>query len=207
MPKASATSAQCISDSDGIAGWYLDSNGLPGAFLNVNGKITTFALPGNAMPNITRINRKNDLVGWYVDNTGVQHAFLKIFKKGIIDISPSDVVATYAMSIDDADDVSGYYRDSASNIHGFYFTYQQGSYFTIGYSGATLTRVEDASDSGQLIGFYKDANGKSHGFYLAFFGPNGRDSFQTVDYPGATERNFTELLQDLQWEKTIPEGM
>lgn len=196
VPKASATSAQCVSDSEdiGIAGWYLDSNGAPGAFLNVNGKITTFALPGNAMPNITRINRKNDLVGWYVDKQGFQHAFLKILNKGITDISPPDAVATYATSIDDADYVSGYYRDSASNVHGFYFDYQQRSYFTIDYPGATLTRVEDASDTGQLIGFYKDANGKSHGFYFAFSGPNGSSSFQTVDYPGATGTELYRII-------------
>ncbi|MGD0365334.1 MAG: hypothetical protein ABSC93_31000 [Bryobacteraceae bacterium] len=94
---------------------------------------------------------------------------------------------TWAVAINNAGDIAGYYMDASLVFHGFvrtpagvYTTFEDpnaGMNHSSGYPGTVAYGINDA---GAVVGMYTDANGVSHGFVRT---PAG--VFITIDAQGA----------------------
>ncbi len=91
---------------------------------------------------------------------------------------------TFALGINDAADVVGWYVDASETIHGF--LKNSAGYSIIEFPGILSgTSPQGINSSGIIVGYYPDSSGSLHGFVKSSSG------FETVDYPSAT---FTTIL-------------
>jgi probable HAF family extracellular repeat protein len=90
---------------------------------------------------------------------------------------------TVATSINDREQIVGYYLDAGGVLHAF-LRDKKGVFTTIDHPDSQLaTAVFDINNRGQIVGTYADAGGTVHGFLL------DKGVFTTIDPPGAS---FTE---------------
>ncbi len=99
-----------------------------------------------------------------------------------ITVDVSGALGTVATDIDDADDIVGFYVDSAGVHHRFVDV--NGTINAIDVSESTGTLVYGISPQfNNIVGWYTDSNGMQHGFILS------RGQFSTIDVPGAIRTN------------------
>jgi hypothetical protein len=135
------TAAVSINDSGEITGSYTDKpvkHGLiragHGFMRAANGTITTFEAPGAAtgagvvQGTISgRINAAGDATGFYPDAKGVFHGFVRAADGTITSFEApgagtagtSMLPGTFAFSINDSANITGFYVDSKGVFHGF----------------------------------------------------------------------------------------
>jgi len=70
--------------------------------------------------------------------------------------------STTAVGINKSNEISGYYIDSAGDLHGFSKT--GGSFAALNYPKAVTTLGFHLNDKGQVAGAYLDSSGVTHGF-------------------------------------------
>jgi uncharacterized membrane protein len=86
-------------------------------------------------------------------------------------------LATFALGINTAGDIVGYYSDPTFITHGFLLS--QGVFTTIDAPGSSQTFCADLNDSGEIVGYYLDASGRGpHGFLLE------GQTYTKIDFPG-----------------------
>ena len=141
-----------------VTGFYADSNNVVHGFVRAaDGEFTTFDAPGAGSENVS---------GFQCTETGC-------WGQG-----------TYAIAINTAGAVAGFYADSNNVVHGFVRA-ADGEFTTLDAPGVGTgvnqgTSAVGINEKGVIAGYYVDANGASHGFER---GPDGK--LITFDATGA----------------------
>ena len=99
------------------------------------------------------------IVGRWFDAHQIAHGFLRSADGSFTSIEVSGAVRSYAVAINNAGVIAGFYRGADSVPHGFVLS--QGVYSTLDFPGADDTIVLDINDRGQIAGGY---NGFTAGF-------------------------------------------
>src|SRR5579864_9348 len=185
-----ATTAFGINDNGNIVGQFTVGSAIPGFFLQNStgtGLITINAPTGPNNLNAQGVNNNGLIVGFYVGNDGQVHGFDASTSSAhsgsltgtaiadpIIPSVPGEPGATFVFSqilgVNDLGIAVGYYGDSTTSQHGFFYDANTGIYTFMddpaeGFNnGVEVTQITGISDSGELSGFYSDANGTFHSF-------------------------------------------
>jgi hypothetical protein len=182
VPASSATTAASINPRGEITGYYYEIGILPGTvgeqhgFLrHEDGTITTFDVQGPGGPYATQatsINPSGEVTGYYYDANNSQasgvsgflrHENGEIIKFDAPDAAPANFGGTFAVSINPAGEITGYYNDVNNVIHGFVRDVN-GKFKTFDPPGSIATYPTSINPSGEITGHYFDANSRSHGF-------------------------------------------
>ena len=180
-----------INDHGQIAAQYTNGDTVPGFVLSGQTLTTINAPSGPNVVNAQGINDNGLVVGFYVGTDGQDHGFqfkLSSANNGvgtgtaIVDpmIPPvaGEPGATFVFSqilgINDQGIAVGYYGDSTTSQHGFFYNINTGVYTFLddpseGFNnGVEVTQITGINNSGEITGFYTDANGLAHGFVAGF---------------------------------------
>jgi len=187
----SGSAAFGINDMGNIVGQFTQSGGtMPGFFLPSNSSVALTTINAPSGPNTVNaqgINNNGLIVGFYVGNDGQAHGFLGLVANAvggtltgtaIADPTIPPVVgepgATFVFSqvlgVNDHGIAVGYYGDSTTSQHGFFYNTLTGQYTFLDdpsaafNNGVEVTQITGITNSGEITGFYSDANGVFHGF-------------------------------------------
>lgn len=191
IPKGgSAATAFGINDHGNIVGQYTVDGVTPG-FYATNSTSTTFvridAPSGPDTVNAQGVNNHGVTVGFYVGTDGQDHGFManlsnaksgQLTGTAVVDPSIPTVKgepgATFVFSqilgINDKDIAVGYYGDSTTSQHGFFYNLTTGAYTFLDdpseafNNGVEVTQITGINNLDEITGFYSDANGVFHGF-------------------------------------------
>jgi probable HAF family extracellular repeat protein len=124
--------------------------------------------PGATSTYLYGVNNEDQLVGAFYGtdtnypNTPTSHGLFYNNGTWVFMDAPGAVNGTFARSINNEQEVVGYYVDGNGITHGFLF-YQQ-KFTTIDVPGASDTYLYSINDAGQIVGAYVDSSGNTHGF-------------------------------------------
>ena len=195
-PNGIYTYPYSVNDLGIAVGAYLDAHGVIHSYLYNNGfsiQDDSNAGTGPFEGTVARsINILGDIVGFYVDSGGVYHGYEETGATlgGTVNFNTMDDInagtvageGTILTSINNANQIVGYYFDSSgvahgiSNISGSFVTSDDGHAGTAAGQGTFPTSINSA---GQIVGYYIDSSGVAHGFIFT----NG--VFVTGDDPHA----------------------
>ena len=92
----------------------------------------------------------------------------------LIPVVPGEPGATFVFSqilgINDNGRAVGYYGDSTTSQHGYFYNTGTGAYTFLDdpsaafHDGVEITQITGINNSGEIAGFYTDANGTFHSF-------------------------------------------
>ena len=175
MPGALWTTLVGINDQGVVAGKYWDQAENAHVFIGAGSVITTFNVPGepaapaSGVPLLSGVNDARDTAGVYSDANGVYHGYLRSPTGHFMYLDdpqagavPNEGEGTFPQSLNDNNDIVGYYADSQGVSHGF--VYHNGAYTTVDIPGAMGTYVWAENDLGVMIGSYIDSAGAARGF-------------------------------------------
>jgi len=153
-PLASGTEAAGINDYNIIVGYYTDSSGNRHGFKLSGTTYSSIDAPGAANPYgtvVLDITNSGDMVGAYWDGTR-EHGFL--LSGGVYTIlDPPGSISTSALSINNSNEIVGWYADGADVWHGWLLS--GGTYTTIDYPGKSATFLYGINDNGQIVGSWE----------------------------------------------------
>jgi hypothetical protein len=188
FPGSVQTQVVGINNEKDTAGFWVDGNGAThGFFANDKGVFKVVDAPNTAFNQILGLNDKDILAGYSsTDPTGATKQMAFVEKDGHFTYLQSLFAAgtgnTQATSINNKNEVAGFYVDKNNVTHGFEVGNYDDSYkaklTTIDFPGATSTQVLGINNYGQLSGVYVDGHNQMHGFVDT----NGH--FQSIDAPG-----------------------
>jgi hypothetical protein len=185
------SSAFGINDAGNIVGQFTTGMGtMPGFFLPSNSNVALVTINAPLGPNTVNaqgINNSGLIVGFYVAGDGQDHGFLgqvtnamggTLTGTAIADPTIPPVAgepgATFVFSqilgINDQGIAVGYYGDSTTSQHGFFYNTLTGQYTFLDDplaafdNGVEVTQITGITNTGEITGFYSDADGVFHGF-------------------------------------------
>jgi len=143
---------------------------------------------GPDVVNAQSINLRGQVVGFYVGTDGQQHGlWANVFQAmngkvtatavpdPMIPMVAGEPGATFVfsqiLSVNDNGIAVGYYGDSTTSQHGFFYNLNTGQYTFLDdpsaafSNGVEVTQITGITDAGEITGFYSDANGVFHGFF------------------------------------------
>ena len=188
---ATAINAFGINDNGNIVGQFTSGNNTPGFILNsiTSTSFTTINQPTGITSDVINaqgINNNGLVVGFYLGNDGQVHGFTAhapatpgtITATAVTDptipLNPNEPGATFVFSqilgINDHGLAVGYFGDSTTSQHGFFFNTNTGTYTFLDdpaarfHNGVEITQITGITNSGEISGFYTDANGTFHSF-------------------------------------------
>jgi Chitobiase/beta-hexosaminidase C-terminal domain len=189
------TSPTSINANGDIVGFYRGIDDVSHGFLRTasNGNFVSFDVPaaGTSATEGTlpfSVNLSGMIAGSYRDSSGVQHGFIgpasgpfTTFDAPGAAGSSSGITkkvlccgGTFALNIDAAGDVAGFYTDANAMGHGFLLAAASGKFTApIDAPGASTTSffpgtlVAAINSSGVLVGDFEDNSGAAHGFVRA----------------------------------------
>jgi hypothetical protein len=159
FPKANNyTSANSINDTNFVVGDFYGSDDFYHGFTLSKGKYTQYDLNlGTASTAIYGVNNAGDFVG----NTASE-GFVNIGGT-VTEFYGSGTDVTYALAINNNEEVVGEYIDSSSIYHCFDMT-STGTITEITYPGALETACEGINDSGVITGWYENSSNQFYSF-------------------------------------------
>jgi hypothetical protein len=184
-----ALNAFGINDMGNIVGQYVTALGtMPGFYLVSSSSGTFIELDAPSGPDVVNaqgVNNNGLVVGFYLGTDGQVHGFDaqiqnavggQLTGTAIADpvITPVEPGATFVFSqilgINDNGLAVGYYGDSTTSQHGFFYNTKTGKYTFLDdpsegfFNGVEVTQITGINNSGQISGFYTDTNGIAHSF-------------------------------------------
>ena len=166
---------------------------LPFAFSNLSDDYQFRAVdfPGAANTAIYAVNNRGHFVGAEQETSTGPHRAIVDDGMELRFLDPTGVIGhsgdSQAFTINNLEDVAGYYTDAAGIQHGFVH-HAGGQVTTIDFPGAIDTQAFGINDFGTVIGIYVDAQGNTRSFEL-------RDGhFRNIDLPGALANGGTTPL-------------
>jgi hypothetical protein len=188
-PGATSETLFGINDKGQIVGQYTNAAGAtPGILINGANFTTINAPTGPNVVNAQGINNNGLVVGFYVGNDDQDHGFLfdsskttantvtgtpiadPIIPKVAGEPNGTTFVFSQILGINDNGIAVGYYGDSTTSQHGFFYNTKTGQYTFLDdpnaafNNGVEVTQITGITNSGEITGFYSDANGVFHGF-------------------------------------------
>jgi hypothetical protein len=189
---ATAINAFGINDKGNIVGQFTSGGNTPGFILPsiASNTFTTINQPTGITSDVINaqgINNNGLVVGFYLGNDGQVHGFTATAPASpggsvtatavtdpVIPANPMEPGATFVFSqilgIDDLGLAVGYFGDSTTSQHGYFYNTGTGSYTFLDdpaamfHDGVEITQITGITDSGEIAGFYTDANGTFHSF-------------------------------------------
>jgi hypothetical protein len=178
-----------INDMGNIVGQYLAPSGAsPGFILSNAGNPVFTTVNAPSGPDIVfaqGISNNGHVAGFYVGIDGQDHGFITnmtgtgtitgtAIADPIIPNVPGEPGATFLFSqllgINDGGLVVGYYGDSTTSQHGFFYNTMTGAYTFLDDpsaqfdNGVEVTQITGINNVGEIAGFYSDAGGIAHSF-------------------------------------------
>jgi hypothetical protein len=175
-----AINAFGINDNGNIVGQFTSGMNTPGFILNQPTGVTSDVI------NAQGINNKGLVVEFYLGNDGQVHGFTAIapatpgtitatmVADPMIPANPGEPGATFVFSqilgIGDAGLAVGYFGDSTTSQHGYFYNTLTGLYNFLDdpaaafHNGVEITQITGITYGGVIGGFYTDANGTFHSF-------------------------------------------
>jgi hypothetical protein len=179
-----------INELGNIVGQFETGNGTPGFFLTNAAAQNFTQINAPRGPNVVNAQGINDnglVVGFYAGTDGQVHGFDVKIPSGnppvltgtaISDPTIPNVAgepgATFVFSqilgINDNGLAAGYYGDSTTSQHGYFYNTLTGTYTFLDdpaesfNNGVEVTQITGINNMGEISGFYSDANGVFHGF-------------------------------------------
>ena len=182
------TRANGINDSNLIVGDFFGTDNFYHGFTFSGGKYTQYDVQkGVVSTSIFAVNNNGDFAG-AAGFGGPNQGFINI--GGVVtEFYGSGTDNTFALGINNSDEVVGQYFDSSNNSHGF-FRSSTGVITEIIYPGAVQTACLGINDSGVITGWYINSSGQSYGFtdtagvfessdFFQNFGINNNGAFVT----------------------------
>lgn len=188
-PGGTSAAAFGINDRGIIVGQYAVGTTTPGFVRLPNGTFLTINAPsGPNTVNVQGINNNGLIVGFYVGTDGQDHGFianLRNARNGVIPATPvadpvipavpgepvgTTFVFSQILGVNDHGIAVGYYGDSTTSQHGFFYNTRTGKYTFLDdpnvafNNGVEVTQITGITNSGEITGFYSDANAVFHGF-------------------------------------------
>ncbi len=183
-----------INDHGSIVGQYTTAGGTSPGFLLNGTNVTTINSPsGPDVVNAQGINNNGLIVGFYQGTDGNAHGFTANASSAVNNSLTGTPVAdptippvagepgaTFVFSqilgVNDHGMAVGYYGDSTTSQHGYFYNTITGKYTFLDdpnaafSNGVVVTQITGINNSGEISGFYSDASGVFHGF-VAFAVP------------------------------------
>jgi hypothetical protein len=187
-----AINAFGINDNGNIVGQFTSGANTPGFILPsiASNTFTTINQPAGVTAdtiNAQGINNNGRVVGFYLGNDGQVHGFTAntpaapggsiagtAVTDPVIPANPAEPGATFVFSqllgVNDLGLAVGYFGDSTTSQHGYFFNTNTGSYTFLDdpaaafHNGVEITQITGITNSGEIGGFYTDANGTFHSF-------------------------------------------
>lgn len=186
-----AINAFGINDKGNIVGQFTSAGNTPGFILDnvTSTTFTTINQPTGVTADVINaqgINNKGLVVGFYLGNDGQVHGFTANAPAtpGIINATavadptiptiPGEPGATFVFSqilgINDNGLAVGYFGDSTTSQHGYFYNTTTGKYTFLDdpaamfHNGVEITQITGINNAGDIAGFYTDANGTFHSF-------------------------------------------
>jgi len=165
-PGSTSTQASGINDKGAVVGSYVDPASNQLGFLKVGGKYTTIMMPGAVTTAATGINDAG-IVSVNVGCGGLSSfAYTTLMNSGTFTpyaVPGAGPRGTVIREANTKGDVTGYYFDSASVVHGW--LYHGGTYYTFDDpNGANGTAGAGLNDKLNIVGLYFAADNSVHGF-------------------------------------------
>jgi len=183
-----AINAFGINDKGNIVGQYTTAAGTTPGFILQGTTVTTINAPsGPNTVNAQGINNNGLIVGFYLGTDAQVHGFMANASSAvsgrltgtpiadpIIPTVPGEPGATFVFSqvlgINDHGLAVGYYGDSTTSQHGYFYNTLTNSYTFLDdpaamfHNGVEITQITGINNAGDIAGFYTDANGTFHSF-------------------------------------------
>jgi uncharacterized membrane protein len=186
-----AINAFGINDRGNIVGQFTSGGNTPGFILDSHNSttFTTINQPTGVTSDVINaqgINNHGLVVGFYLGNDGQVHGFTAqapatpgtITATAVTDptipANPNEPGATFVFSqilgINDNGLAVGYFGDSTTSQHGYFYNTNTGTYTFLDdpaarfHNGVEVTQITGINNAGQIAGFYSDANGTFHSF-------------------------------------------
>ena len=180
-----------INDTGNIVGQFTSGDNTPGFILgnSTSSTFTTINQPTGVTSDVINaqgINNNGLVVGFDLGNDGQVHGFTAKMpaSPGVITAMPvadplipgvpGEPGATFVFSqllgINDNGRAVGYYGDSTTSQHGYFYNTGTGTYTFLDdpsaafHNGVEITQITGINNSGEIAGFYTDANGTFHSF-------------------------------------------
>ena len=179
VPDSRYTFTFAINSSSEITGYYTDSTGASdhGFIRFPSGSLITFNVPNAVNTYPAAINNSGMVAGYHVDSSdsnSVRHAFYRDSLGNFTSFDApgagtGEAQGTYAMGINAAGDITGYFLDSNSIAHG-YVRNQSGSFLVFDDSNAGIQSGQGTfacciNRMGQVAGDFLSTQGKLRGFF------------------------------------------
>lgn len=123
----------------------------------------TIDYPGSLSTQVLGINSLGTVVGAFADDSGTHGFVLREGRWTVLDVPGAAL--TNARSINNREEIVGYYYDGDFNLHGFQWF--RGKFNTIDIPFSIETRSEGINDAGVISGEYVDSDGNEHGYLLS----------------------------------------
>jgi len=195
-PMSMMTQVIGINNTGTTDGFYVDNNGVTHGFTDINGTFATVDYPGTAFNQLLGQNDMGQASGYfsmsqnnstpdtpYVYNELGGGVFQTIF-------IPAAVGGAQATGINNSQQISGFYIDSAGVNHGFLLNF--GLLVTLDAPGSTFTQALGLNNKGQVVGDYMDQGGLTHGFVWTSAG-----GFTIIDDPAGIGTTVVNGINDL----------
>lgn len=157
------TIATGVNKENVVVGLFVGSDSLNHGFLLKGQTLTRYDVgPKNLGTEISGINDLGNFVGDVGYNGDVQ-GFVNIGGTVTQFSGGPTALATYPHAIDNANNITGMFIDSAFKAHCFYRS-SDGTTTQIDFPGALTTVCLGMNDFGVLTGLYEDRNNVAHGF-------------------------------------------
>src|SRR5438034_411939 len=179
-PGSTLAAGESINNAGAVTGWYQRTGSSPDGFIrDARGTFTSFDVISDPFT-VTRplsINNSGPVTGIYDQ----YHGFIRGADRTFTTIDAPGSTNTWAISINDAGAVTGYYLDVGGALHG-YIRGADGAFTSFDPPGSTNTGAQSINDAGAVTGYYSEVGGAVHGYIR---GADG--TFTTVDVPGSRE--------------------
>jgi uncharacterized membrane protein len=190
LPQNAGSTAFGINDNGNILGQFTIDGAMPGFFVanSAGGNFVRIDAPtGPDTVNAQSVNNHGLGVGFYVGTDGQDHGFMANISQAHngqltgtpiadppIPNVPGEPGATFVFSqilgVNDNGIAVGYYGDSTTSQHGFFYNLNTGQYTFLDdpseqfNNGVEVTQITGINNADDISGFYSDANGVFHGF-------------------------------------------
>jgi len=168
FPGGFNTQAFGVNDLRQVIGVFTDSAKAPHAFLLRHGVYKQIDLPNGVQTVPFSINDSTEIVGQFVNvaqTTGHGYLQLKSGKFTLYDAPHAAPNSTYLISINNMNQIVGFYFDAAGKYHNFLLHGKKLTQLKVPNSfKASFASFQTINDSDEIVGYYNDAQNVAHGF-------------------------------------------
>jgi probable HAF family extracellular repeat protein len=195
FPNSAMTQVIGINNTGTSDGFYVDNGGTTHGFYKTGSTFTNVDYPGTAFNQLLGQNDMGQASGYYsLSSNNTTPDFPYVYNElggGVFQVItiPAAVGGAQATGINNSQQISGFYIDSAGVNHGFLLNF--GLLVTLDAPGSTFTQALGLNNKGQVVGQYMDAAGNTHGFVWTSAG-----GFTTIDEPSGVGTTVVNGIND-----------